>query len=161
MVARNTAESVAFDYSAVCADEPADELLDELPAANLTRPQAASVAALIAKRIAAAEATERAHVMARVIGGLLATRNVPMDVNALAIVAGLDQACALGSEADVARRLNVTRAAVSKCVQKWRDTLGYAVNKFARTEDNRLACSQAQLRNHWRNRKGNAARNSD
>ena len=64
-----------------------------------------------------------ALILGRVIGLLLASSNLPVMVHALAMAAGLDQLNGAHSEAEVARRLGVTRALLSHYVVGWRDLL--------------------------------------
>ncbi len=142
--------SQPFDYDAVESD--ADLLAEKLSEVKLTPVQAAAVLTWHRNELISQERHDRASIIGRVIGELLDSRNVRMDVHGLAFAAGLDQAFTLGSEADAARRLKVTRAAVCKNVGKWRNTLGYSVTKFTRSDRNRENCREAQLNDHWRYR---------
>lgn len=143
--------SEGFNYDAV--ETEVDLLCEQMSSVKLTSSQAIAVLVWNRRQVADAETRCQATIMARIVGDMLASSNIPMDVACLAMVAGLDQALGLGSMADVARDLDVTRAAICKCAGKWRDTLGFATTKFTRSEQNRKNCSEAQSRDHWRRRK--------
>jgi hypothetical protein len=64
-----------------------------------------------------------AIILGRVIGLLLSSGNLSVMVHALAMAAGLDQLNGAHSEAEVARKLGVTRALLSHYVVGWRDLL--------------------------------------
>tara|TARA_B110000503_G_scaffold138932_1_gene226113 strand:+ start:526 stop:999 length:474 start_codon:yes stop_codon:yes gene_type:complete len=64
-----------------------------------------------------------ALVIGQVIGLLMASKNLPVMVHALAIAAGLDQLNGAKSEKDVADSLGVTRSLLSHYVVGWRDLL--------------------------------------
>jgi hypothetical protein len=64
-----------------------------------------------------------AFVLGRIIGLLLQGNNLPVMVHALALAAGLDQLNGAHSEAEVARKLGVTRSLLSHYVVGWRDLL--------------------------------------
>lgn len=88
-----------------------------------------------------------AMVLGRIIGLLLASKNLPVMVHALAMAAGLDQLNGAHSEAEVARRLGVTRALLSHYVVGWRDVLsgkahGFDVTKFRKANHTRITYAQ-------------------
>ena len=96
----------------------------------------------IAKFRQDAQRGAEAIVLGRVIGLLLASRNLPVMVNALAMAAGLDQLNGAHSEAEVARSLGVTRSLLSHYVVGWRDILSgeacdFDVMKFRKRNDSR------------------------
>lgn len=83
-----------------------------------------------------------AIILGRVLGLLLASKNLPVMVHALALAAGLDQLNGAHSEAEVARRLGVTRALLSHYVVGWRDLLSgksysFDVTKFRKAQHTR------------------------
>ena len=145
---------VNFPYQAVETD--VDLFCEQMGPVKINPSQAIAILVWHRSEMASAETSSKALTIARVIGEMLASENVQLDLNSLALATGLDQALNLGSEAEVARRLGVTRAAVCKAVGKWRDTLGYSPTKFTRSEDNRRNCSEAQSKDHWRRRKPTA-----
>jgi hypothetical protein len=83
-----------------------------------------------------------AMILGRVLGLLLASNNLNVMVHALAMAAGLDQLNGAHSEAEVARRLGVTRALLSHYVVGWRDllsgkTFSFDITKFRKANGTR------------------------
>lgn len=140
-----------FPYQAV--DGPAEKLCDELIAAKINPKQALIILEWHNRKTSEQEISERALIVGRIVGELLATKSLGISIHGLAFACGLDQACGLGSQADAARRLGVTRAAVGKLTSKWRDVLGMNFSYFTRSPETRQNCSEAQSENHWRHRK--------
>lgn len=64
-----------------------------------------------------------ALILGQVIGLLMASKNIPVMVHALAIAAGLDQLNGARSEKEIADELGVTRSLLSHYVVGWRDLL--------------------------------------
>ena len=64
-----------------------------------------------------------ALVIGQVIGLLMASKNLPVMVHALAIAAGMDQLNGAKSEKEIADKLGVSRALLSHYVVGWRDSL--------------------------------------
>ena len=88
-----------------------------------------------------------AMILGRVLGLLLASRNLPVMVHALAMAAGLDQLNGAHSEAEVARKLGVTRALLSHYVVGWRDLLSgkafsFDITKFRKANHTRAAYAE-------------------
>jgi len=105
-------------------------------------------------RIAESLARAHADILSRTAAWFvqIKPKDMALEVIALAFVAHLDVVMALGSEADVARRLGITRSDVSKRVSRLRDELGYCVEGVARSQANRRACATAQTNGHWRSK---------
>lgn len=86
-----------------------------------------NVSIKVAKMIIADRSTDgirhAALILGNVIGLLMASKNTPVMVHALAIAAGLDQLNGAKSEKQVADELGVTRALLSHYVVGWRDLL--------------------------------------
>lgn len=86
-----------------------------------------NVSLKIAKMIIADRSSDgirhAALILGNVIGLLMASKNMPVMVHALAIAAGLDQLNGAKSEKQVADELGVTRALLSHYVVGWRDLL--------------------------------------
>jgi len=86
---------------------------------------------------------EMAMTLGKVLGILIASKNLPVMVHSLALAAGLDQLNGAHSEAEVARDLGVTRALVSHYVVGWRDVLsggtgrGFDITKFRKRNETR------------------------
>lgn len=72
----------------------------------------------------------QAQILASVIGLLIQSRNINVQVHALAIAFGMDQLNGAHSQSEVARNLGVTRALVSHYVLAWRDVLAGGIGAF-------------------------------
>lgn len=72
----------------------------------------------------------QAQILASVIGLLIQSRNLSVQVHALAIAFGMDQLNGAHSQSEVARDLGVTRALVSHYVLAWRDVLAGGIGNF-------------------------------
>jgi predicted transcriptional regulator len=66
---------------------------------------------------------QAALILGNVIGLLMASKNLPAMVNALAIATGLDQLNGAKSEKEIADELKISRALLSHYVVGWRDVL--------------------------------------
>ena len=83
-----------------------------------------------------------------IIGQLISGQNISARVHALAIAFGLDQLNGFQSQADVARKLGVTRALISHYVVGWRDILdagqgAFDCTKFRKANSTRQTFSEA------------------
>ena len=81
-------------------------------------------------------------ILARVIGLLLKSNNLPATVHALALASGLDQLNGVKSQAEIAREIGCTRALISHYVVSFRDVLsgkttGFDCTKFRKTNKTR------------------------
>jgi len=72
----------------------------------------------------------QSEMLAQVIGLLLESRNINVQVHALAIAFGMDQLNGAHSQSEIARELGVTRALVSHYVLAWRDVLAGGIGAF-------------------------------
>ena len=72
----------------------------------------------------------QAQILASVIGLLIQSRNINVQVHALAIAFGMDQLNGAHSQSEIARELGVTRALVSHYVLAWRDVLSGGIGAF-------------------------------
>ena len=72
----------------------------------------------------------QAEILASVIGLLIQSRNLNVQVHALAIAFGMDELNGAHSQSEVALELGVTRALVSHYVLAWRDVLAGGVGAF-------------------------------
>jgi hypothetical protein len=150
--------STEFPYDAV--EDEAGILCDELPAAKLSIDQARVILVWHRLEMRAGSYFDASQMLARALQILMATtgKNLQLELNCLAIAAALDSKSEERSQAELARKLKISRAAVSKNVGKWKDFLGYTVTKFTRNDQNRKNCSDAQTQNHWRDERPNKAR---
>jgi predicted transcriptional regulator len=83
-----------------------------------------------------------ALIIGQVIGLLMASKNLPVMVHALAIAAGLDQLNGAKSEKQIADELGVTRSLLSHYVIGWRDLLSgkeyhFDITKLRKSNESR------------------------
>lgn len=88
-----------------------------------------------------------AAILGRIIGVLISAQNPSVMVHALALAAGLDQLNGVHSEAEVARKLGVTRALLSHYVVAWRDVLSgrnysFDITKFRKRNSTRATYAE-------------------
>ena len=121
MLYENTA-SYTPDFAAEI-DTPEEILADEL---GVTLSQARAIQA----RIDQAVTRHESLTLARAIGLMLQSSNLPVTVHAMAIAAGLDQLNGKRSQADIARELGCTRALISHYVVGIRDVLSGKDSNF-------------------------------
>jgi hypothetical protein len=86
---------------------------------------------------------QQAEVLAKVMGLILAGKNLPVMVHSLAIAFGLDSLNGAHSQSEIAKKLGVTRALVSHYVIAWRDLLSDQVG-------NSFDCTKYRKRNNTR-----------
>jgi len=79
-------------------------------------------------------------ILARVIGLLLQSNNLPATIHALALASGLDQLNGKKSQAEIARELGVTRALISHYVVGIRDILSGKDSNFGCTRLDPWSC---------------------
>jgi hypothetical protein len=92
--------------------------------------------------------------MAKTIGFILSGGNPVAKIYAMAFAAGLDQLNGLHSQAEAARKINVTRALLSHYVVCARDALGLAdIYKFRKCNQSRETYRKVQLKINHPNRK--------
>lgn len=87
-------------------------------------------AALIIKFRDNAVRREQAEMLAKVVGLLIRSKNLPAMVHALAIAFGLDELNGAHSQSEIAKSIGCTRALVSHYVVGWRDVLAGNVAAF-------------------------------
>jgi hypothetical protein len=112
----------------------------------------------IAKKIAAwhlavveREGEERkAAVVARIAGAFLNASNVKLTSAGLAYAAGLNSLNGLGTMAEYAASIGVSRQAVSKVAKQWQEELSLPNSSHMRDEEACKTYSAVQKTNHWR-----------
>jgi hypothetical protein len=112
----------------------------------------------IAKKIAAwhlasveREGEERkAAVVARIAGSFLNASNVKLTSAGLAYAAGLSSLNGLGTMAEYAASIGVSRQAVSKVAKQWQQELNLPGSSHMRAEEACETYSAVQKTNHWR-----------
>jgi hypothetical protein len=72
----------------------------------------------------------QAQILASVIGLLIQSRNINVQVHALAIAFGMDHFNGAHSQSEIAKELGVTRALVSHYVIAWRELLAGGIGAF-------------------------------
>lgn len=139
-----------FDWGAV--EDAAGVLMESLPAAKLTRAQAEIVLGFLSKAIERERVLKESRMLVEVIDKLINSANLRLDIYSMALVTGISEGLGYGSQDDVARLMKVSRSNVSKCARRWAAILPFKSLKFTRNDENRKHCSDAQAKNHWRNR---------
>lgn len=90
---------------------------------------------------------EAARILGQILGVFIAAKNPAVIVHALSLAAGLTQLNGVHSEAEVARKLGVTRALVSHYVVAWRDLLSgreysFDVTKYRKRNSTRATYAE-------------------
>jgi len=88
----------------------------------------------------------QAQILSSVIGQLIQSRNINLQVHALAIAFGMDHLNGAHSQSEIAKELGVTRALVSHYVLAWRDVLAGGIGAF----DNRTFRKRDSTREIYR-----------
>lgn len=97
------------------------------------------------------QSMDYAQALNRIVGELLSSPNVRLACAGLCYALSLDSVNGLGTMAQCAKRLCVTRASISKAAQQWRELLGDShVSPHLKSQEARAAYSQSQIRKHWR-----------
>ena len=87
--------------------------------------------------------------MAKTIGFILSGGNPIAKIYGIAFAAGLDELNGLHSQAEAARKINVTRALLSHYVLCARDALGISVFKYRKSDSCRETYRKTQIKiNH-------------
>lgn len=94
--------------------------------------------------------------LAIVVGGLLAAQNPRLSAAGLAFATNLDATNGLGSQAEFARSLKVSRQAVSKVTKAWQSDLGLQPGANQKSAAACAEYSRIGLTDHWRSRKATA-----
>ena len=100
------------------------------------------------------ESDERkATVIARIAGTFLSTGNAKLTSAGLAYAVGLDALNGLGSMAEYAAKIGVSRQAVSKVAKQWQQELSLPASVHMRDDEACETYSEVQTTNHWRKQK--------
>lgn len=111
-----------------------------------------------AEQTAAAVREHEGDLLSIVIGGLISSQNIRISAGALAFATELDALNGIGSQAAYARKLGVTRSALSKAVKGWRRSLGLRRNAHQKSAAACESYSENGKNNHWRKQKVTASR---
>ena len=101
--------------------------------------------------------TREADLLAVVVGGLLASKNVRIASAGLAFASSMAAANGLGSQAEYSRSIGVSRTIISKAVKAWQRQLNLHTSPFQKSEAACETYSQVAKARHWRTRKVTAA----
>lgn len=109
--------------------------------------------------VAGVEASMRTHeadLLSIVVGGLLASNNIKIAAAGLAFAGGMEAANGLGSQAQYARKLGVSRTILSKAVRSWAEQLNLRTNVWQKTPEACATYSAVAKARHWRKAKVSA-----
>jgi len=114
---------------------------------------AARILAWHAADVTHAMLTREADLLAVVVGGLLASKNVRIASAGLAFASSMAAANGLGSQAEYARSIGVSRTILSKSAKAWQRQLKLHTSPFQKSEAACATYSQVAKDRHWRNQK--------
>lgn len=97
----------------------------------------------------------------KIVGVFLSTPNAKVSAGGLAFAAGLSALNGLNSQTAYAKRIGLTKSAISKSVRFWKHLLDLPENPHMKTEKACSSYSSAQTQNHWRNKKYGDNRQQD
>jgi len=123
-------ELLRDSYTVDLADEldsPEEILADQV---GCSIEQAKRFLKILNKAVASHEKQDQSLILARILGVLIESSNLPVMVYCMAIAAGLDQLNGIKSEAEVAKKLGVTRSLISHYVVGFRDILSGKDSNF-------------------------------
>jgi hypothetical protein len=153
---RDAAES---HYARIEAD-PAENDADDERLADLFDIPLPTAKRIIEWHRAAIDATlyqREGDLLAIVVGGLLASQNPRLSAAGLAFATNLDATNGLGSQAQFARSLKISRQAVSKVTKAWQEDLGLQPGANQKSAAACAAYSQIGFTDHWRTKKASAS----
>jgi len=102
--------------------------------------------------------TREADLLAVVVGGLLASKNVRISSAGLAFASSMASANGLGSQAEYSRTIGVSRTIISKSVKAWQRQLNLHTSPFQKSEAACETYSQVAKDQHWRTQKATAVK---
>jgi hypothetical protein len=95
----------------------------------------------------------RSFLFQRLIAGFLQTKNPKLAAAGLAFAAELNALNGLGSQAEYARQIGLSRAALSKMTKYWQDELNLKPSAFQKSEQACITYAEKGKSDHWRRRK--------
>ena len=116
-------------------------------------PAAARILAWHAAAMAHAMLTREADLLAVVVGGLLASKNVRIASAGLAFASSMAAVNGLGSQAEYARSIGVSRTILSKSAKAWQRQLNLHTSPFQKSEAACTTYSAVAKARHWRKQK--------
>ena len=148
-IADSPLASIDPDYAAAI-DGEAGALADRM---GVTMDMAKTILAWHADALAVALRTHEADLLSVVVGGLLASKNVRIACGGLAFASGMVAANGLGSQAEYARSIGVSRTIISKSVVAWQRQLNLPTSKFQKSEEACTTYAAIAKTKHWRSQK--------
>lgn len=100
--------------------------------------------------------TREADLLGIVVGGLLAAKNIRIASAALAFASNMAAANGLGSQAEYARKINVSRTIMSKAVLAWKRQFDLIPSPYQKTDEACATYSEVAKKKHWRRAKVSA-----
>ncbi|MDR0532518.1 MAG: hypothetical protein LBH01_01030 [Verrucomicrobiales bacterium] len=101
----------------------------------------------------------RAFLFQRLIAGFLQAKNPKLAAAGLAFAAELNALNGLGSQAEYARKIGLSRQALSKTTKFWQTELELETSVFQKSEKACGEYARNSLTNHWRKRKYGKGKN--
>lgn len=152
---RDAAEShyAKIEPESDAIDAPEERLADLF---DIPIPLAKRILAWHRQALSAAIYQREGDLLAVVVGGLLSSKNPRLAAAGLAFATNLDATNGLGSQADFARALRVSRQAVSKVTKAWQRDLGLKPGAAQKSESACAKYSQIGMNSHWRTTKVSA-----
>lgn len=152
---RDAAESPACrtESDMTALDGEAELLADEF---DLDLPTAIKITRWKDSSVNAAMATHEADLLGIVVGGLLASKNIPIAAAGLAFATNIAATSGLGCPAEYARHLGVSRSIVSKAIKFWRRQLNLRISPWQKSDEACATYSRIGKTNHWRAQKTSA-----
>ena len=96
------------------------------------------------------------ELLAIVVGGLIAAKNVKVSTAGLAFAAKLDGINGFGSQSEFAKAHGISRSAISKVTIAWQRDLGLIKSVHQKSDEACRTYSAVGSSNHWRGRKADA-----
>lgn len=97
-------------------------------------------------------AKRQAHGMQRIAATFLQSSNAKLSAGGLGFAVGLDALNGIGTMAEYAASIGVSRQAVSKVTKQWQEELSLPPSQHMRSESVCETYSEVQKTNHWRSK---------
>lgn len=123
---------------------------------GIPEPTAAAILQWHTKATEDALIRRQSDLLAIVVGGLIASKNIKIASAGLAYAAQLDAVNGLGCQAEYARSLGVSRSALSKSTRAWERDLGLQKSPHQKSAEACQTYSEIGKTNHWRTQKVSA-----
>jgi hypothetical protein len=151
-ISKDAAESSLASYRPDIAKD-IDGIKDELLELGIPKEVVERLAKWHEERVNREAEEAKARVIVKIVGEFLLKTNVKLCAAGLAYSADLALVYGMGSMDAWAKQHGVSRQAVSKVANFWRNELGLPGGSHMRDDKTREAYREAQLTNHWRYKK--------